>query len=442
MMITTRLKSQLLLSLLLTATIFAAFTSLKSIQQQSLTTLNYIIELEESIDVLRSRLWILQEFQDQDALNQTQIALFSLQKKLTANDSFSPNAKLLMLNLRRVANNLNSLLSLTKENLSAPSEHGITSKNGMLTARFNISIQSMSEDLTKLQRLELKHSADKQASILMMVIIMLTLGSLILLFITLSTLKTFNHSLHCLTAGIMRLSQGDLHSKIAINATNELATVAQQFNSMTNRLMETTIKKDSLQQEVERQTKQLQIQTEKLKYVAEHDDLTGLYSRSAFERQIDTALARCQRTNTHAAILFIDLDKFKEVNDNFGHSIGDRVLITMANRLQSAIRSSDICGRLGGDEFVVWLEPISDMLEVNIVIEKIIRHLSPVINYQDTNIELNVSIGIALCPNDDISRQALLKIADENMYMAKKVPGNSYQFSQRSTIALNNLNLG
>ncbi|QYJ84634.1 diguanylate cyclase [Shewanella mesophila] len=442
MMITTRLKSQLILSLLLTATIFVAFMSLKSIQQQSLTTSNYIIELEESIDVLRSRLWILQEFQDQDALNQTQIALFSLQKKLAANDAFSPNAKLLMLNLRRVTNNLNALLSLAKENVSVPPDHGITSKNGMLTVRFNISIQAMSEDLTKLQRLELKHSADKQASILMWVIIILTVGSLILLLITLSTLKTFNQSLHRLTAGIMRLSQGDLHSKIVINATNELATVAQQFNTMTNRLMETTIKKDSLQQEVERQTKQLQVQTEKLKYVAEHDDLTGLYSRSAFERQIDTALARCQRTNTHAAMLFIDLDKFKEVNDSFGHDIGDRVLITIANRLQSAIRSSDICGRLGGDEFVVWLEPISDMLEVNIVIEKIIQHLSPVINHQDTNIALNVSIGVALRPNDDISRQALLKIADENMYMAKKVPGNSYQFSQRSTIALNNLNLG
>lgn len=442
MMITTRLKSQLILSLLLTTTIFVAFTSIKSIQQQSLTTLNYIIELEEAIDVLRSRLWILQEFQDQDALNQTQIALFSLQKTLVTDDSFTPNAKLLMLNLRRVTNNLNSLLSLTKDNMFAPSNHGITSKNGMLTARFNISIQAMSEDLTKLQRLELKHSADKQASILTAVIIILTVGSLILLLITLSTLKTFKQSLHRLTAGIMRLSQGDLHSKIVINAKNELATVAQQFNAMTNRLMETTIKKDALQQEVERQTKQLQIQTEKLKYVAEHDDLTGLYSRSAFERQIDTALARCQRTNTHAAMLFIDLDKFKHVNDSLGHDIGDRVLITIANRLQNAVRSSDICGRLGGDEFVVWLEPISDMLEVNIVIEKIIQHLSPPINHQDESIELNVSIGVALRPNDDISRQKLIKIADENMYMAKKVTGNSYQFSQRSTNALNNLNLG
>jgi diguanylate cyclase (GGDEF)-like protein len=416
--------------------------SLKSIQQQSLSTLNYIIELEETIDVLRSRLWILQEFQDQDSLKLTQSALAELKKKLQINASFSHNAKLLLINLRRTTNNLSALLSLAQNSMLAPSGHGITSANGMLTARFNMTIQAMSENITKLQRLELKHSADMQAGILVIIIVVLMVGSVILLLITISTLKVFNQSLHPLTAGIMRLSQGDLHSKIEIQANNELTTVAQQFNSMTNRLMETTIKKDSLQQEVERQTKQLQIQTEKLKYVAEHDDLTGLYSRSAFERQIDTALARCQRTNTHAAMLFIDLDKFKEINDTLGHDVGDSVLVTIANRLQNAVRSSDICGRLGGDEFVVWLEPICDMLEVSVVIEKIIQHLSPMINCQETKVQLSISIGVALRPNDDISRQKLIKIADENMYLAKKIEGNSYQFSQRTTAALNNLNLG
>lgn len=441
MMITTRLKSMLVLSLCLTTLIIIVFAGLKFLQQQSLDKLTYITELDESVEVLRSRLWVLQEFRDSDALMQTEATLLQLKKQLTIAEPMQPSNNIYVLNLRRMVNNLSSLLAIASADIVSQPHQGITSANGMLTARFNITIQTMSEELTKLQRQVLDQSAKQQAFILLIAVIVLLIGSVVLVLLTISTLNSFNQSLQGLTAGIVRLTQGDLGNEIKINSKNELATVIQQFNTMSKRLFETTVKKDALQQEVYEQTKQLTLQTERLKFVAEHDDLTGLYSRSAFERQIDTALARCQRTHSLAAMLFIDLDKFKQVNDTLGHDVGDWVLVTVANRLQHTLRSSDICGRLGGDEFVVWLEPINGIDEIQMVTEKIIDHLSPTILYEETEVNLTVSIGIAVYPNDDIGRLRLIRVADENMYSAKKVAGNSFCFSQFVSKKLINLHL-
>ncbi|MFV7770429.1 diguanylate cyclase [Shewanella marisflavi] len=429
MMINTRLKLLLFVSLFLTTTILLTFAGLKNIQQENLQQMSHIMELETSIDVLRSRLWALQEFQDEEVLNQTLDAHEQLKIKLANAHFLVPEAKVLTSNLNRMTDSLSALLILTGQQMSSQPQRGIISVRGMLTTRFNITIQSMSEDLTSLQRLVIDSLAEQQSKILTTTIFFLLAGSVILLLVTTSTLKVFRESLHRITQGISKLSQGDLDNHIEIVHKNELAILAQKFNAMTQKLKETTIKKEALQGEVAAQTKQLKRQTQKLKYVAEHDDLTGLYSRSAFERQIDTAIARCQRTKMHASMLFIDLDKFKQVNDSLGHDNGDKVLLTAARRIQNAVRSSDICGRLGGDEFVVWLEPINDITEVSLVIDKIIQQLSPPIVCGRTSVSLNVSIGVAMYPEDDLTRLALIKIADDNMYQAKKISGNSHHFS-------------
>lgn len=99
--------------------------------------------------------------------------------------------------------------------------------------------------------------------------------------------------------------------------------------------------------------------------------------------------------------------------------------------MQSAVRSSDICGRLGGDEFVVWLEPINDIEEVTIVIDKIIRQISPPIVCGRTTVSLTVSIGVAMYPRDELTRLSLIKVADDNMYQAKQVKGNSHRFTEQ-----------
>ena len=430
MMINTRLKLLLFISLFLTTTILLTFAGLKHIQQDNLRQLSSIMELESSIDILRSRLWALQEFQDPEVLIQTLNAHQELKQKLAKAQFLAPSTKILTTNLNRQADSLAALLELTQQHMSSTPQRGITSARGMLTTRFNITIQSMSEDLTSLQRQVIDSLAEQQSQILSSTILFLLAGSIISLLFTISTLKAFRESLHPMKQGIKRLSQGDLDSNIEVVHHNELAILAQKFNAMTQKLKETTIRKEALQSEVQSQTKQLKRQTQKLKYVAEHDDLTGLYSRSAFERQIDTAIARCQRTQMHAAMLFIDLDKFKQVNDSLGHDNGDKVLSTAARRIQSAVRSSDICGRLGGDEFVVWLEPINDIAEVSIVIDKIIAQVSPPIVCGRTSVSLTVSIGVAMYPGDELTRLNLIKIADDNMYQAKKISGNSHRFSE------------
>ncbi|MCG9712298.1 diguanylate cyclase [Shewanella insulae] len=432
MMINTRLKLLLFVSLFLTTTILLSFAGLKHIQKENLQELSQSMQLESAIDVLRSRLWALQEFQDKEVLTQTLAAHQQLKQKLAEAQFLAPTAKILTTNLNRQADSLSALLDLTRQQINTSPQRGITSARGMLTTRFNITIQSMSEDLTSLQHLVIDSLAEQQSQILSTTILFLLAGSIVVLLVTISTLKAFRESLHHMTIGIGRVSQGDLENPIEIVHSNELAQLAQKFNAMTRKLKETTIKKEALQGEVAAQTKQLKRQTQKLKYVAEHDDLTGLYSRSAFERQIDTAIARCQRTQMHAAMLFIDLDKFKQVNDNLGHDNGDKVLLTAARRIQNSVRSSDICGRLGGDEFVVWLEPINDIAEVSLVIDKIIRQVSPPIICDRNSVSLTVSIGVAMYPGDEVSRLSLIKIADDNMYQAKQVNGNSYRFTEQA----------
>lgn len=442
MTINTRLKLLLFVSLFLTATILLTFTGLKLIHQKNMVQLSHIMQLETAIDVLRSRLWALQEFQDQEVLAQTLNAHQQLKHKLAETTFQTPSSKILTTNLDRQADSLTALLKLTQQQISSPSDRGITTARGMLTARFNITIQSMSEDLTSLQRQVIDSHSVQQSQILYTTVLFLLAGSVLLLLLTISTLKIFKGSLNQLTLGIRRLSEGDLDNHIEINHENELALLAHKFNAMTNKLRETTIKKEALQGEVAAQTKQLKRQTQKLKYVAEHDDLTGLYSRSAFDRQIDTAIARCQRTQMHAAMLFIDLDKFKQVNDNLGHDNGDKVLITVAKRIQSAVRSSDICGRLGGDEFVVWLEPINEIEEVTIVIDKIIAQISPPIVCGRSAVTLTVSIGVAMYPADELTRLSLIRVADANMYKAKKIRTNSYRFSEQITQQVENSQVG
>ncbi len=438
-MINTRLKIILLISLLLTSIIIATFIALKHLQDANFDRLDYIMQTENAVDTLRSRLWILQEFQDEEALTQTKAAHDILSQQLSTHHFKKIAITSIFTNLIRMNDNLGALLTFADKGLATTTKHGITSTNGMLTARFNMTLQAMSEELTSAQSLMIRHVAHQQKIILYFAICILLLGSLALLHQIQATLKVFNQSLLRLTKGILRLSKGDLQTKIMIQQDNELSDVAEQFNKMTLRLNETTIKKEALQFEVQRQTQQLQAQHEKLKFVAEHDDLTQLYSRSAFERQIDTAIARCHRTGIHAALLFIDLDKFKQINDSLGHHIGDQVLVECAARLLKSVRSSDICARIGGDEFVIWLEPISGLLEVKLVCDKILKNLSQPLNLPSHQVRLEASIGIALLPNDDVARQALIKIADDNMYLAKLTTGNSYQFSESANSALNNL---
>jgi len=174
-------------------------------------------------------------------------------------------------------------------------------------------------------------------------------------------------------------------------------------------------------------TFQLIATTEKLHYsqqryqnLAQHDSLTGLPNRSMFQELYRSAIARAQRQQYQVALLFMDLNKFKQVNDEFGHQVGDVVLKEVANRFRQATRGSDAVMRIGGDEFILLLEDIKELSGVQCVAEKIIESLRDPIEIEGYKHYLGVSIGIALYPQDGQSFQELISAGDKAMYTAKR----------------------
>jgi diguanylate cyclase (GGDEF)-like protein/PAS domain S-box-containing protein len=161
-------------------------------------------------------------------------------------------------------------------------------------------------------------------------------------------------------------------------------------------------------------------QQEKLSFLATHDPLTGLLTRGALDDVLRLEIARAMRNLERLAVFYLDLDRFKEVNDTHGHAAGDRVLQEVSVRLRDALRASDTIARLGGDEFVVLLPGIDNPKDVEIAAEKILRALRDSFAIEDDgSLGLSASIGIAVYPDDADNSTHLLQNADAAMYMAK-----------------------
>jgi len=163
-------------------------------------------------------------------------------------------------------------------------------------------------------------------------------------------------------------------------------------------------------------------------YLAHYDILTGLPNRSHWLSRARTSLSAAQRHGEKLAVLFLDLDRFKNVNDSLGHPIGDRLLATVAQRLTTCLRSEDLLARLGGDEFVVLLERVEDPEEAGAVARKILAALAEPLRVDEHELTLTFSIGIALYPDDGQNIDTLLLQADVAMYGAKSKGRNNYQF--------------
>jgi diguanylate cyclase (GGDEF)-like protein len=162
------------------------------------------------------------------------------------------------------------------------------------------------------------------------------------------------------------------------------------------------------------------IEQQKTQHLAFHDAVTGLPNRALFNDHLQQALAQLQRYQRGIAILFIDLDNFKQVNDRFGHAAGDEVLRTMAERLQASVRNEDTVCRLGGDEFLVLLLEVKDQRDAARTVEKILRNLSVPCNVGNTELTVVPSIGVSLSPRDGRGAEGLVNNADVAMYIAKQ----------------------
>jgi len=167
---------------------------------------------------------------------------------------------------------------------------------------------------------------------------------------------------------------------------------------------------------------------ERVRHLAHYDELTGLANRNMFSQILDHALAQARRSGKPLATLFIDLDRFKNINDTLGHEAGDHVLKDVAQRLRECLRDNDTVGRLGGDEFVVMIEDLPQLVYVATVAQKIIDAVAKPFLLNQQDFHLTASIGISTYPADGEDMQSLLKNADIAMYRAKEQGRNNYQF--------------
>jgi len=165
-----------------------------------------------------------------------------------------------------------------------------------------------------------------------------------------------------------------------------------------------------------------------LERIAFSDPLTGLLNRRAIESFIDRMIARYKRGSSKFAILYLDLDNFKPINDTFGHEVGDKVLIEVSLRLKKLIRENDAVGRIGGDEFIILLDAISESEQSSVMAERIIKSFSKPFSIDNHIIVMSFSIGISIYPDNGEYRLSLFKAADMAMYQAKERGKDCYKF--------------
>ncbi len=237
--------------------------------------------------------------------------------------------------------------------------------------------------------------------------------------IIVTTRYLFIKPIQQLTDASQEIGRGNLAAPVAVSGTGEFAKLAESFRQM---------------------ALSLHASNEQIRFVAYHDALTGLPNRRMFKEHLSHAIARARRGREKIALLFLDLDNFKYVNDTLGHHAGDRLLSDFAKRVDYCVRGGDylahlhpderfgMVARLGGDEFVILLTRIEKISDVQKVAERVVSTLSEPFSVEFTEFYITASLGITVFPDDAEDTDALIKNADIAMYHAKEQGRNNYQF--------------
>jgi diguanylate cyclase (GGDEF)-like protein len=217
--------------------------------------------------------------------------------------------------------------------------------------------------------------------------------------------RALTRPLEQIADAVQRFSEGSPGGRLPTARGDEIGLVASSIETM--------------QQEIRAQFAKLEEKQGELDRLASHDSLTGLYNRRFFLDRLDHALAHARRTNGTLALLFIDLDNFKVINDELGHATGDLVLRTLAQRLKQVVREVDTVARIGGDEFILLLEEAGDAQALRVVAHKVLEELSQPVRHGDRDLVSGASIGVSRYPQDGESATELIAAADQAMYRAK-----------------------
>ena len=196
---------------------------------------------------------------------------------------------------------------------------------------------------------------------------------------------------------------------------NKVQLAVEELHIVNNSLKEEVKEREIIEQALEAVTIEKDLATQ----ASLHDELTGLPNRALFHDRLEHGLEQAKRHSWRLAVMFIDLDKFKQINDTYGHDIGDKVLSTMAKRLKENTRSDDTVCRYGGDEFLYLLLEVKSEHAITNIIKKLIKAME--LPLEDTGLDLVVksSIGVSMYPKNACNKEDLIKFADEAMYTAK-----------------------
>jgi len=238
--------------------------------------------------------------------------------------------------------------------------------------------------------------------------------SLLAILLSILVARAFLSPLAQLVAAVRRFSETHELGSLPTRRNDELGLLARSFSQM--------------QEHILAHLDEINQHRNAMEHKATHDDLTGAPNRAMFLDLLQLAIAGARRSGDQLALLFVDLDHFKQVNDTYGHAAGDAALVEVAARLRQTVRENDIVGRLSGDEFVVLIQRVENDGQVGIVAQKIIDAMQVPVDYQGHALGIGVSIGISLFPRDGESVEELLVNADAAMYHSKRNGRNMFNF--------------
>ena len=239
-------------------------------------------------------------------------------------------------------------------------------------------------------------------------------ASLLAVLIATIASRAMTSSLKRINLAVQQFARERKSAPLPVQRQDELGQLARSFVQM--------------QEEIVEHLEELSRSRNALEHLARHDPLTGLPNRRVFFERLEHALAAARRSAKPLAVLFVDLDHFKQLNDSLGHSVGDRVLQAVANLLRSATRESDTVARLGGDEFVILIEQLDDPGRVVAVLHKLHERFQLPMLLDGHEVKVQASMGVSLFPRDGDDIESLVQQADRAMYVAKNAGRNTYSY--------------
>jgi diguanylate cyclase (GGDEF)-like protein len=238
--------------------------------------------------------------------------------------------------------------------------------------------------------------------------------SLIALLLALALSRLLTRPLQAMARAVGRFSAGDVITGLPLHRRDEIGALAQNFHAMASKL--------------NAQVGEIEDRKLHLNHLAHHDQLTGLPNRLLFLDRLKQGMHKAARNRERLALLFIDLDRFKHINDSLGHLVGDEVLKAVAGRLLEHVRKEDTISRLGGDEFTIVLEELHTPDDATVIAQKLIALFKEPFVVGGNEFYLSCSIGISIYPDNGMQAEDLLRNADAAMYRAKEQGRNTFQF--------------